>query len=262
MKDATRRPTKDELAVRPAEQRALLEMADRCAVDVAGLTKALKATVLPQVKEPSTGRKREPTLGEVYGFAVVANQYQLNPFLKEIYAFPNKAGGMSPVIGVDGFTAIMNRHPEFDGIEFEMEWTKGTPDVKPIPVSCTATVHRKDRAHPIVLTEYLDECARNTDPWNDMPARMLRNRTLCQAVRVAFGVVGVMQDDEAETIRDVEFTTRDEERPERASDLGSIAKEFAESERARDVEPEEDDHEPDGSEFFAGLNDSKGDPEA
>ncbi len=34
---------------------------------------------------------------------IVANQYKLNPFTKEIYAFPDKQNGIVPVVGVDGW---------------------------------------------------------------------------------------------------------------------------------------------------------------
>ncbi|WP_241284663.1 recombinase RecT, partial [Enterobacter hormaechei] len=38
---------------------------------------------------------------------IVANQYGLNPWTKEIYAFPDK-GGIVPVVGVDGWARIIN----------------------------------------------------------------------------------------------------------------------------------------------------------
>ena len=38
---------------------------------------------------------------------IVAERFKLNPFTKEIYAFPdNKTGGIVPVIGVDGWNRI------------------------------------------------------------------------------------------------------------------------------------------------------------
>ena len=50
------------------------------------------------------------------------------------------------------------------------------------------------------ITEYFSECHRNTDPWNQMPRRMMRNKAIIQAVRVAFGVAGIHDEDEAEDI--------------------------------------------------------------
>ena len=68
------------------------------------------------------------------------------------------------------------------------------------PILCTATIHIKNRSHPVVVTEYLTECKRDTDPWNRMPHRMIRHRALCQAARLAFGFSGVKDDDEAKDI--------------------------------------------------------------
>ena len=51
---------------------------------------------------------------------VVANQYGLNPWTKEIYAFPDKHKGIVPVVGVDGWSRIINQHPQFNGMEFRL----------------------------------------------------------------------------------------------------------------------------------------------
>lgn len=115
---------------------------------------------------------------------VIANEYGLNPWTKEIYAYPDKHKGIVPVVGVDGWIRIVNEHPQFDGIEFntaEKEWV-------------TCTIYRKDRTRPTVITEYLQECARGTDPWRQMPRRMLRHKALMQCARVAFGFA--LYDDE------------------------------------------------------------------
>ena len=126
---------------------------------------------------------------------VVSNEYQLNPLLKEMYAFPAKGGGIVPIVSVDGWNKMLIRQPDFDGIEFEFEHDENRQ-----PVSCTATIYVKCRSKPVKITEYFDECQRNTDNWKNMPHRMLRNRTLCQASRMAFGFSGVYHDEEASAI--------------------------------------------------------------
>lgn len=135
---------------------------------------------------------------------IVANQYGLNPWTKEIYAFPDK-GGIVPVVGVDGWSRIINEHPQFDGMEFSHNKEEG---------ACTCKIYRKDRSHPTVVTEYMDECKRNTQPWQSHPTRMLRHKTLIQCARLAFGFAGIYDKDEAERI--VENTTYTADRqPER-----------------------------------------------
>ena len=114
---------------------------------------------------------------------IIANEYRLNPWTKEIYAYPDKYKGIVPVVGVDGWIRIVNEHPQFDGVEFAT-----TPD------EVTCTIYRKDRSRPTVITEYREECFRPTDPWRSMPRRMLRHKALMQCARVAFGFA--LYDDE------------------------------------------------------------------
>jgi phage recombination protein Bet len=165
---------------------ALATMASRFNVEPAKLLSTLKNTVFKGASDD-----------ELMALVIVANEYNLNPLKKEIYAFPAKGGGIVPVVGVDGWVSIMNSHPQFDGVEFKVE-NEENGNV----MACTATIHRKDRGRPVSVTEYYDECKRNTDPWNNMPRRMLRNRALCQAVRIAFTAGGIIDEDEAAQMLD------------------------------------------------------------
>lgn len=138
----------------------------------------------------ATAFKGQVSDAQMTALMVVANEYALNPWTKEIYAFPDKNNGIVPVVGVDGWSRIINRHPEFDGIEFEQ-----TPD------ACTCVIFRKDRGHPIKVTEYMDECRRsNMGPWASHPRRMLRHKAMIQCARIAFGYGGIYDQDEAERI--------------------------------------------------------------
>jgi phage recombination protein Bet len=134
------------------------------------------------------------TREEFAAFVLVANEYRLNPLTREIYAFPKKGGGIQPIVSVDGWLNLANSHPQFDGLEVEFEH-----DDAGKLISATARVHRKDRSHPIVVTEYLAECVRSTDPWK-MAHRMLRHKAAIQGIRYAFGFSGIMEPDEAESI--------------------------------------------------------------
>jgi hypothetical protein len=120
---------------------------------------------------------------------IVANQYGLNPWTKEIYAFPDKNNGIVPVVGVDGWARIINGNPAFDGMEFRED-----------AESCTCIIYRKDRAHPVAVTEYMAECNRKTGPWQSHPRRMLRHKATIQCARMAFGFAGIYDQDEAERI--------------------------------------------------------------
>lgn len=125
---------------------------------------------------------------QLVSLVVVANQYGLNPFTKEIYAFPSR-GGITPIVSVDGWARIINDNPNCDGIQFEQD-----------EESATCKIYRKDRNHPTIVTEYLSECKMNTDPWKKYPKRMLRHKALIQCARVAFGFSGIYDEDEAHRI--------------------------------------------------------------
>lgn len=140
----------------------------------------------------ATAFKGQVSDAQMSALLIVANQYGLNPWTKEIYAFPDKNNGIVPVVGVDGWSRIINTHPQFDGMDFEQD-----------DESCTCIIYRKDRAHPVKTTEYMSECKRGTGPWQSHPKRMLRHKAMIQCARLAFGYVGIFDQDEAERIVDV-----------------------------------------------------------
>lgn len=138
----------------------------------------------------ATAFKGNVSDAQMTALLIVANQYQLNPWTKEIYAFPDKNNGIVPVVGVDGWSRIINQDPNFDGMDFQQD-----------DDSCTCIIYRKDRSHPIKVTEYMSECKRNgVGPWQSHPRRMLRHKAMIQCARLAFGFVGIYEPDEAERI--------------------------------------------------------------
>lgn len=152
------------------------------AADPAELVSVLKATAF----------KGQVSDAQMTALLVVANQYGLNPWTKEIYAFPDRNNGIVPVVGVDGWSRIINSHPQFDGMDFEQT-----------DEACTCVIYRKDRTHPVRVTEYMSECKRDgVGPWKSHPRRMLRHKAMIQCARLAFGFVGIYEQDEAERIVD------------------------------------------------------------
>ena len=138
----------------------------------------------------ATAFKGQVTDSQMAALLIVATQYGLSPWTKEIYAFPDK-GGIVPVVGVDGWSRIINQHPQFDGMDFEQD-----------DEGCTCVIYRKDRNHPVRVTEYMSECKRGTAPWMSHPKRMLRHKAMIQCARLAFGYGGIYDQDEAERIID------------------------------------------------------------
>jgi hypothetical protein len=165
----------------PSRPSALAQMASRLSLEPERMKATLKATVF------SACRNDE----ELAALVVVSNEYNLNPLLREIYAFPAKGGGIVPVVSVDGWIKLVNSHPQMDGMEFQ-----DNRDANGELESMTCTIWRRDRTRPIVVTEHLSECFRNTEPWK-MKHRMLRHKALKECARVAFGFSGVHDEDEA-----------------------------------------------------------------
>ena len=154
----------------------------------------------------------QATDAQMASLLIVAGQYKLNPWTKEIYAFPDKNKGIIPVVGVDGWSRIINGNSNFDGMEFKfsenMVRMEGAKVDAPEWVECV--IYRKDRTHPTVVREYLSECYRAPfksktgyvveGPWQSHPSRFLRHKATIQCARLAFGFVGIHDQDEAERI--------------------------------------------------------------
>jgi phage recombination protein Bet len=162
----------DNIPAKPSLINALAKQYD---MDPAEFYRVIKATVMP----------REATQEQTAAFLMIAKQYNLSPLLKEIHAFSNRrSGGIVPMISIDGWATLVNRQPQYDGVEFQYE-----QDDKNRIVSCTCTMWRKDRSHPTVVTEFLSECYKEgSEAWKTAPARMIRHRAYIQAARLTFGL--------------------------------------------------------------------------
>ena len=166
-----------------ADTQALANLASVCQVTPGEVAKVLISMVMPGASGP-----------ELVAFAMVCSELRLSPLKGEIYAFKGQNGQFRAMVGIDGWLTSINRQPQFDGLEIEMEDHPQTGK----PRSCTVRLHHKQRKLPVVVTEFYDECRRDTKPWNQHPRRMLRHKTIAQAARIAFGFAGVTDEDDAE----------------------------------------------------------------
>jgi len=169
-----------------ADLPVIQDMASMYGLDAAAFVFTFKAVAMPQ---PHT----DP---EFVSCCMVAHQHGLNPLTKEIYFMRDKHGKIQAIVSVDGWIKKCNEHPQFDGIEF-----KDNVGADGALVSIACSIYRKDRSRPTSVTEYMVECRQpprngKDGPWQTVPNRMLRNRTICQTARVAFGFAGIMDRDE------------------------------------------------------------------
>jgi phage recombination protein Bet len=180
-------------AVVPARKQAGLvyAMASKYGIEPDKMMQTLKATAFRQ--RSKNGVPAEITNEQMMALMLVSQEYDLNPFLKQIYAFPQD-GGIVPVVGIDGWIRIINRQTQLDWMELEF----AEADPGEIPEWAECVIKRKDREKPIRVREYFCEVKRNTDPWAQMPRRMLRHKAIKECARVAFGLSGIYDPDEAD----------------------------------------------------------------
>jgi phage recombination protein Bet len=168
----------------PVKQQSLIvRFSERLGLEPTRMVATLKATVF-RTDKPISDEQMAALL-------LVAEAYNLNPFTKELFAFVDKTGSVVPFVSIDGWARIVNEHPQMDGVTFDTEEDGG---------ACTCILYRKDRHHPITVTEFLSECRRDTAPWRSHPRRMLRHKAFMQCGRLAFGFAGIHDEDEAQRI--------------------------------------------------------------
>lgn len=199
------------------KQNVLELMANRYNLGSQTFMTTLKSTLIKPDREG-----KMPSDEQIVAFLLVANKYELNPFTKEIYAFPDKAGGIVPVVGYDGFITLARRADPSYKIDEKVSDDLVTPEGgKECFKWCEITVTRCDGSH-VTVREYLDEVYRPpfktakgfvvSGPWQTHTKRMLRTKALIQAFRLTYGISGVFDEDEAARI--VEAKTIDGETAE------------------------------------------------
>src|SRR4249919_2603702 len=164
-----------EVVERVPVRSLIIEMAGRFGIEPGKLVPTLNATAFKPEKPVSDE--------QLIALLIVAREYNLNPFTRELFAFlDSKSGGIVPVVSVDGWARIVNEHAQCDGFE-ERIADDGT--------WADCTHFRKDRTHHLTHREWLSECKRNTPPWQQSPRRMLGHRAFIQTARKTYGFAGI-----------------------------------------------------------------------
>ena len=177
----------------------IVRIADKFGVDPTKMMGTLKATAFRQRDNSDI------TNEQMMALLIVADQFGLNPFTRELFAY-NDRGAVVPVVSVDGWVRLINSHRDYDGVEFRYsDDERKLENGKYCPEWCEVSIYRKSLGRPITIREYLDEVyvqsrGGKPTPWQSHPQRMLRWKTLIQGARVAFGFAGIYDEDEAERI--------------------------------------------------------------
>ena len=138
------------------------------------------------------------TQSDLERLLVAARLHGLNPLNREIFLIGNSQDSAPLIaVGVDGWAKIMNTHPQFAGMLFnESEETSNG-----IPVWLECEIHRHDRVVPLRVREYFEESRCEQMAWLTHPRRMLRHKCMVQCARLAFGLGGIYDADEARRIK-------------------------------------------------------------
>lgn len=177
---------------------ALTQLAMRLNADPQKLKSTLVNTVMK-------AKDRQVTESEFLSFIIVSNSYKLNPITKEIYAFPDKKGGIVPIVSTDGWSKLMTTHPDYKMHKYI--YSENMVEMEPSAKKCSdwieCVIVKKDGGE-IAVREYLDECYRKRgsydSPWQTHTKRMLRHKAKIQAARDVFGFGGIYDQDEGERI--------------------------------------------------------------
>lgn len=171
---------------------ALTTIAQSSGVSVEDVTEVLKGMII-SAKNQHGSTASNAELAIVSG---VCAKYDLNPMVKECAAFIS-GGKLQVVLMIDGWYRIVNRQPEFDGVEFDDHL-----DDKGQLTAITCRMYIKGRSRPVVVTEYMAECRQpKSDVWSKYPSRMLRHKAYIQCARMTFGISEMVDPDEADRIK-------------------------------------------------------------
>mgnify|MGYP007100083041 CR=1 FL=1 len=134
---------------------------------------------------------QEATREEFAMFVQFCKSTGLNPFKKEIWFIKTKGytkrdgtvvePKVQLMTGVNGYWAIANSHPQFDGVEQDIE-----TDEKGYPIKAITKVYRKDRKFPSVGIALMREYGKDSTIWRQMPSVMLTKCSESIALRKAF----------------------------------------------------------------------------
>jgi hypothetical protein len=150
----------------------------------------------------------DPLSGEIYavdagsnlsdelGESAGSSNSNSNSAIKSPMNCASSRRGVVIVVSVDGWSRIINAHPQFDGMKF----FESEPGHDELPLYFECTIFRKDRRVATSVREYMYEAHTGSGAWLTHPRRMLRHKAMVQCARICFGLGGVYEPDEAQRV--------------------------------------------------------------
>lgn len=184
---------RDTSAAKAQTQGLIARLAGKFGVEPNRLLKCLTTQVFKQADG------RQPSNEELMVLLLVCENFGLNPFNREIYAFRGKSGDIVPVVSLDGWAKIVRSQKDFNGVTFAFSTATvkvpGCSQELPEYVECSMRLKGVDE--PIVIQEFMVECYNEkSSVWRKWPRRMLRTRAFIQCARLAFSLTGLYDEGE------------------------------------------------------------------
>jgi len=134
----------------------------------------------------------------------LANQYELDPLKREIWAVKYGYSPAQIFVSRDGFLSIAHKSGQFNGMNTVFKEPSDPKNINDTMATCT--VYRKDMEHPIEVTIKMGEYNTNMSVWKTKPRTMLQKVAESQALRRAFNVAGVYSPEEFDQVKEEQNT--------------------------------------------------------
>lgn len=184
---------RDTSAAKAQTQGLIARLAGRFGVEPNRLLKCLTTQVFKQADG------RQPSNEELMVLLLVCENFGLNPFNREIFAFRGKGGEIVPVVSLDGWAKIVRSQKDFNGVTFAFSnnTVKVPGCAQELPEFVECAMRLKGVDEPIVIQEFMVECFNDkSSVWKKWPRRMLRTRAFIQCARLAFSLTGLYDEGE------------------------------------------------------------------
>lgn len=184
---------RDTSAAKAQTQGLIARLAGRFGVEPNRLLKCLTTQVFKQADG------RQPSNEELMVLLLVCENFGLNPFNREIFAFRGKGGEIVPVVSLDGWAKIVRSQKDFNGVTFAFSnnTVKVPGCAQELPEFVECAMRLKGVNEPIVIQEFMVECFNDKSlVWKKWPRRMLRTRAFIQCARLAFNLTGLYDEGE------------------------------------------------------------------
>lgn len=203
--EASHSATSTQAHLRAAQLPAFRACLERSGMSEEGFVGALMQTSLSRLDSWS--------LPDLERLLTASLKYNLSPVGREIFVCPDPLGSAPLlVVGVDGWSRILNDHEQFAGMKFKEsdDLTEGVPNW----IECA--IYRRDRRVATAVREYFCEVRGSSSAWITHPRRMLRHKAMVQCARIAFGLGEIVDTDEAQKIisaREEKMQIKPQDRP-------------------------------------------------